>query len=89
MKDKEYEQQASLNEVDKYFTDGCEVNENILGIKSRYEKRDKEFRKELQRLKDEIQEEEESKAELENENDMIHAKSRDLKKEFNKASGDL
>jgi hypothetical protein len=45
LKDKEYEQQASLNEVDKYFTDGCNVNENILGIKSRYEKQDKAFRK--------------------------------------------
>ena len=38
LKDKEYEQQAGLNEVDKYFTDGVPVNPNVLGIKSRYEK---------------------------------------------------
>jgi len=78
-----------MNEVDKYFTDGCSVNENILGIKSRYEKQDKNFRKELQKLKDDIQDEEESKAELENEIDMIRSKNKDLTAEFDKASTDL
>jgi len=48
LKDKEYEQQASLNEVDKYFTDGVPVNENILGIKSQYELQKKNYKQLIQ-----------------------------------------
>lgn len=89
LKDKEYEQQASLNEVDKYFTDGCNVNENILGIKSRFEKKQKAFKKQIQQHADEIQEELESKAELENEIKVHTAKAEDFEKEFKKAEKEL
>jgi len=78
-----------LNEVDKYFTDGVPVNENILGIKSRYEIQEKDFLKKIQRLNENHQEETEHKAELEEQIKMLKSKAKDLDTEFKKAEYEL
>lgn len=65
------------------------MNENILGIKTRYEKQDKAFQNQIQKTKDAILDEEESKAELENQIDLHNTKAVDLDKEFHNSEKEI
>lgn len=39
LKDKEIEQQAAVSQIDKFFSDGVPLNDNILALKTQYQNR--------------------------------------------------
>ena len=41
LKDKEMEQQAAVSQIDKFFSDGVPLNDNILALKTQYQDRKK------------------------------------------------
>ena len=52
LKDKELEQQANYSQLDKFFSDGVPINENILAMKNQYSNIQSEMEGKLRDLVD-------------------------------------
>lgn len=81
LKDKEIEQQAAVSQIDRFFSDGVPLNDNILAIKTQYQIKKSEEEKMIERLREEIMNQEKNALDTEANIKMLHANKTHIEKE--------
>lgn len=65
LKDKEIEQQAAVSQIDKFFSDGVPLNDNILALKTQYQNKKNEEQRAIDNLRNMIMQSEKESLDLE------------------------
>ena len=67
LKDKEMEQQAAVSQIDKFFSDGVPLNDNILALKTQYQSKKSDDEKHLDGLKKAVMQHDKDASDLDSE----------------------
>ena len=89
LKDKEIEQQAAVSQIDKFFSDGVPLNDNILALKTQYQSKKSEEEKFMDILKLRIVGMDKTALDLDNEIKHYSENRSNIDKEKLKIEGDL
>lgn len=89
LKDKEIEQQAAVSQIDRFFSDGVPLNDNILAIKTQYQIKKTEEEKMIDRLREEIMNQEKNALDTEASIKMLQANKVHVEKEKERIEEDM
>lgn len=89
LKDKEIEQQAAVSQIDRFFSDGVPLNDNILALKTQYQNKKSEEQKIIDNLRNNILITEKETADLEAEITHYRNNTSAINKEKLKVEADM
>lgn len=89
LKDKEIEQQAAVSQIDKFFSDGVPLNDNILALKTQYQSKKSDEQKHIEGLRHQIVNMDKNALDLENEIKQYSFSKEGVEKEKLKVEDDL